>query len=60
MIAGSRYELKVRTEAREGDQPTHVEWILDEGCRRTYYAVYIFFGMLTLTYNHTPAIAFNS
>ena len=59
MIAGSRYELKVRTEAREGDQPSHEEWILDEGCRRTYYAVYIFFGMLTLTYNHTPAIAFN-
>ncbi|KJX95523.1 C2H2 finger domain protein [Zymoseptoria brevis] len=59
MVAGNRYELKLRTEAREGRQPTHEEWIEDEGCRRTYYAVYIFFGLLTLTYNHTPAISFN-
>jgi hypothetical protein len=59
MVAGNRYELKLRSEAREGAQPTHVEWIEDEGCRRTYYAVYIFFGLLTLTYNHTPAISFN-
>ena len=59
MVAGNRYELKLRTEAREGRQPTHAEWIEDEGCRRTYYAVYIFFGLLTLTYNHTPAISFN-
>lgn len=59
MVAGNRYELKLRTEAREGRQLTHEEWIEDEGCRRTYYAVYIFFGLLTLTYNHTPAISFN-
>ncbi|CAK3797898.1 probable C2H2 finger domain [Lecanosticta acicola] len=59
MVAGNRYELKLRTEGREGRQPTHEEWIEDEGCRRTYYAVYIFFGLLTLTYNHTPAISFN-
>ena len=59
MVAGNRYELKLRSEAREGRQPTHEEWIEDEGCRRTYYAVYIFFGLLTLTYNHTPAISFN-
>ena len=59
MVAGNRYELKLRTEARGGAQPTHREWIEDEGCRRTYYAVYIFFGLLTLTYNHTPAISFN-
>ncbi|KAI9667371.1 MAG: hypothetical protein M1821_000186 [Bathelium mastoideum] len=59
MVAGNRYELKNRTEAREGAQPSHQEWIEDEGCRRTYYAVYIFFGLLTLTYNHTPAISFN-
>ena len=59
MVSGNRYELKHRTEAREGAQPTHEEWVEDEGCRRTYYAVYIFFGMLTLTYNHTPAISFN-
>ncbi|KAI6962671.1 hypothetical protein KC329_g16247 [Hortaea werneckii] len=59
MVAGNRYELKLRGDAREGRQPTHEEWIEDEGCRRTYYAVYIFFGLLTMTYNHTPAISFN-
>ncbi|KAL9099812.1 MAG: hypothetical protein Q9163_004735 [Psora crenata] len=59
MVSGNRYELNLRTDAREGRQPTHAEWVEDEGCRRTYYAVYIFFGLLTLTYNHTPAISFN-
>lgn len=59
MVAGNRYELKLRTDARSGAQPTHEEWIEDEGCRRSYYAVYIFFGMLTLTFNHTPAISYN-
>ncbi|KAK7751598.1 hypothetical protein SLS62_006423 [Diatrype stigma] len=59
MVAGNRYELKLRQDAREGAQPTRAEWVEDEGCRRTYYAVYIFFGLLTLTYNHTPAISFN-
>ncbi len=59
MVAGNRYELKLRTEARNGAQPSRTEWIEDEGCRRTYYAVYIFFGLLTLSYNHTPAIGFN-
>ena len=59
MVAGNRYELKLRTEAREGAHPSRAEWVEDEGCRRTYYAVYIFFGLLTLTYNHTPAIGFN-
>ncbi|KAI1847845.1 hypothetical protein JX265_009273 [Neoarthrinium moseri] len=59
MVAGNRYELKLRHEARAGVLPTRAEWVEDEGCRRTYYAVYIFFGLLTLTYNHTPAISFN-
>jgi hypothetical protein len=59
MVAGNRYELKLRSEAREGAQPSHQEWVEDEQCRRTYYAVYIFFGLLTLTYNHTPAMGFN-
>lgn len=59
MVAGNRYELKLRQEAREGRTPTRAEWVEDEGCRRTYYAVYIFFGLLTLTYNHTPAMSFN-
>ncbi|KAM3527736.1 hypothetical protein NHJ13051_002774 [Beauveria bassiana] len=59
MVAGNRYELKLRQEARGNSTPTRAEWVEDEGCRRTYYAVYIFFGLLTLTYNHTPAISFN-
>lgn len=59
MVAGNRYELKIRTDKREGAPPTQAEWIEDEGCRRTYYAVYIFFGLLTLSFNHTPAISFN-
>ncbi|KAI9678539.1 MAG: hypothetical protein M1817_005596 [Caeruleum heppii] len=59
MVAGNKYELKLRSEARQGAQPSRDEWIEDEGCRRTYYAVYIFFGLLTLSYNHTPAISFN-
>lgn len=59
MVAGNRYELKLRQEARGNAQPSHAEWIEDEGCRRTYYAVYIFFGLLTLTFNHTPAIGYN-
>lgn len=60
MVAGNKHELKLRVEARnEEAKLSHEEWIIDEGCRRSYYAVYIFFGMLTLTYNHTPAINFN-
>ncbi|KOS18571.1 hypothetical protein ESCO_001094 [Escovopsis weberi] len=59
MVAGNRYELKLRQEARGSAKPTRAEWIEDEGCRRTYYAVYIFFGLLTMTYNHTPALGFN-
>ncbi|KAL2829233.1 fungal-specific transcription factor domain-containing protein [Aspergillus cavernicola] len=59
MVAGNRYQLKLRNEAREGRQLTREEWIEDESCRRTYYAVYIFFGMLTLTFNHTPAMSFD-
>lgn len=59
MVAGNRYELKLRQEARGAVKPSRSEWIEDEGCRRTYYAVYIFFGLLTLTFNHTPAISFN-
>lgn len=59
MVAGNRYQLKLRTEARQGTRPSREEWIEDESCRRTYYAVYIFFGMLTLTFNHTPAMSFD-
>lgn len=59
MVSGNRYELKLRCEGRGACLPTREEWVEDEGCRRTYYAVYIFFGLLTLTFNHTPAISFN-
>ncbi|KAI9810577.1 MAG: hypothetical protein M1832_001238, partial [Thelocarpon impressellum] len=59
MVAGNKYELKLRADARAGARPGRDDWIEDEGCRRTYYAVYIFFGLLTLSYNHTPAINFN-
>ena len=59
MVAGNRYELKLRQEGREGRSPTRSEWVEDEGCRRTYYAVYIFFGLLTMSFNYTPAIGFN-
>ncbi|KAA8892645.1 fungal-specific transcription factor domain-containing protein [Sphaerosporella brunnea] len=59
MVAGGRYELQQRLEKRGGKLPTRDEWISDEGCRRTYFAVYIFFGLLTLTFNHTPAISYN-
>lgn len=58
MVAGNRYELKLRTQARAG-HPSHREWIEDEECRRTYFGVYVFYGLLTLTFNHTPAISFN-
>ncbi|KAJ5611000.1 C2H2 finger domain protein [Penicillium lagena] len=59
MVAGNRYQYKLRTEARQGTPPSRDEWIEDESCRRTYFAVYIFFGMLTLTFNHTPAMSFD-
>lgn len=35
------------------------EWVEDQECRRTYYAVYIPFGILALSCNHMPAISFN-
>ena len=57
MVAGNKYELKLRTDGRRDELPSHEEWVAEEGCRRTYYAIYIFFGMLTMTYNHTPAIS---
>ncbi|KAF3483270.1 uncharacterized protein GIQ15_02594 [Arthroderma uncinatum] len=59
MVAGNRYQLKLRMDAREGATPRHEEWIEDESCRRTYYAVFVFFGMLSLTFNHNPALTFN-
>lgn len=59
MVAGNRYELKLRQEAREGQSPTRAQWVEDEECRRTYYAVYIFFGLQTMSFNHSPGIGFN-
>ena len=59
MVSGSRYMLKFRNEAREQDSPNKADWFEDESCRRTYFAVYIFFGLLTMTFNHAPVIAFD-
>lgn len=59
MVAGGRYELQLRTEQRGDELPTREEWIEEEGSKRTYFAVYVFFGLLTLTYNHLPAITYN-
>ncbi|KAI1925225.1 hypothetical protein LOZ34_003835 [Ophidiomyces ophidiicola] len=59
MVAGNRYQLKLRMDARGAALPNHEDWIEDEACRRTYYAVYVFFGMLTLTFNHTPTMSFD-
>ncbi|KAI5806979.1 fungal-specific transcription factor domain-containing protein [Geopyxis carbonaria] len=59
MVIGGRYELETRIQQRGVDEPSREEWVMEEGCRRTYYAVYIFFGLLTLIYNHTPPLQFN-
>ncbi|KAL7271980.1 hypothetical protein RUND412_005234 [Rhizina undulata] len=59
MVSGGRCELQLRTEERGDELPTRTEWIEDEGSKRTYFAVYVFFGLLTLTYNHTPLISYN-
>jgi hypothetical protein len=34
MVAGNRYEFKLRTEARKDTLPSQAEWVEDEGCRR--------------------------
>jgi hypothetical protein len=59
MVVGGRYELQLREQSRGDHAPTREEWIEDEGCKRTCFAVYIFFGLLTLTYNHPPIISYN-
>lgn len=37
--------------------PSWDEWIDEEGCRRTYFAVYVFFGLLTLVFNHPNSMS---
>ncbi|KAI5810992.1 fungal-specific transcription factor domain-containing protein [Peziza echinospora] len=59
LVAGGKYELQSRIEARGDAPPTREEWIEEEGSKRTFFAVYVFFGLLTLTYNHTPAISYD-
>lgn len=59
MVVGGRYELQQKLEKRGARLPTRDEWIVDEGSKRTYFAVYIFFGLLTLTFNYTPTISYN-
>ncbi len=59
MVAGNKYELKLRTDARSGAPPHTTSGSTKKDADGHTYAVYIFFGMLTMTYNHTPAISFN-
>lgn len=59
LVAGGKYELQLRIEQRGDASPTREEWIEDESSKRTFFAVYVFFGLMTLTYNHTPAISYN-
>lgn len=60
MVIGGRYELQLRTQhlAERNEPITKEEWIRDEGCKRTYYTIYVFFGLLTLTYNLEPQLAY--
>ncbi|TGZ80599.1 hypothetical protein EX30DRAFT_55163 [Ascodesmis nigricans] len=61
MVIGGRYELQLKTERRgEDNEPiTKQDWLRDEGCKRTYFAIEVFFGMLTLTYNLPPPLESN-
>ncbi|RPB29878.1 hypothetical protein L211DRAFT_48253 [Terfezia boudieri ATCC MYA-4762] len=59
LVAGGKYELQLRIEQRGDAPPAMEEWIEDESSRRTFFAVYVFFGLLTLTYNHTPEISYD-
>ncbi|KAI5299532.1 hypothetical protein KEM56_003168 [Ascosphaera pollenicola] len=70
LVSGSRYALRLRIEKWERERvdeseksanakrmPNWEEWIDQEGCRRTYFAVYVFFGMLTLVFNHPNSMS---
>lgn len=51
--------MQQRLDKRGAKLPTRDEWVVDEGSKRTYFAVYIVFGLLTLTFNYAPAISYN-
>lgn len=59
LVVGGNRELQARLAQRGDALPTREEWIADEGAKRTFFAVYIFFGLLTLMYNYTPVISYN-
>jgi len=56
MVAGGKYELQMKIDQRGSGLPSRSEWVEEEGAKRTFFAVYSFFGLLTMTFNHTPAI----
>ncbi|KAI5286356.1 hypothetical protein KEM52_002030 [Ascosphaera acerosa] len=58
LVSGSRYALRGRIEARQKTvgadgkrHPSWEEWISEESCRRTIFAVFIFFGLLSMVFN---------
>lgn len=59
MVVPAKDELQRRIEQRGDAPPTMEEWIEEEASRRTFFAVYVFFGLLTLTYNQPPGMSFN-
>jgi hypothetical protein len=56
LVTGGTEELVSRIERRGDAQPSREEWLEEEGRRRTYFATYVFFGLLTLTFNHLPEL----
>ncbi|KAK6508259.1 hypothetical protein TWF506_010356 [Arthrobotrys conoides] len=59
MVAGGRYELQLKRDQRGSEIPSVEDWIEEEGAKRTFFSVYNFFGLLTMTFNHTPVICNN-
>ncbi|KAI5285471.1 hypothetical protein KEM54_000538, partial [Ascosphaera aggregata] len=70
LVSGSRYALRGRIDGREKLRntegkgmkngrrvPDWEEWIDEESCRRTYFAVFVFFGLLTLVFNHPNSMS---
>ncbi|EWC48562.1 hypothetical protein DRE_01784 [Drechslerella stenobrocha 248] len=59
MVSGGRYELQHKRDQRGSEMPSVEDWIEEEGAKRTFFSVYTFFGLLTMTFNHTPVICNN-
>ncbi|KAK9473465.1 fungal-specific transcription factor domain-containing protein [Dipodascopsis tothii] len=57
LATGALHSLLERYRARPpGLRPAVADWIDEEGTKRTYFAIYNFFGLLTVTYNFMPII----